>query len=220
MTASRATDPPLVLYGLSDSVYTRIARLALLEKGVAFSLQETDVFEDPAVRAEHLSRHPFGLVPALRHGDFELYETVAIARYVDRAFEGPPLQPTAPRLVARMTQLVALLDAYAYRPMVWQVFVETFKPGGSDEATLASGIARSHECLRALDALRSEPFLVGECLSLADLHAYPMLRFLDLTRAGSRALDDFAGLRRWLDQIADRRSVLATRASYEDRLGR
>ena len=29
----------------------------------------------------------------MRHGDFTLYETTAICRYVDGAFQGPALQP-------------------------------------------------------------------------------------------------------------------------------
>ena len=36
----------------------------------------------------HLERHPFGRVPALQHDDFMLYETSAIAAYVDDVFPG------------------------------------------------------------------------------------------------------------------------------------
>jgi glutathione S-transferase len=36
----------------------------------------------------------------LRHGDFELCESKAIATYLDRSFPGPQLIPSAPRLAA------------------------------------------------------------------------------------------------------------------------
>ena len=45
--------------------------------------------------------HPFGRIPAFEHDGFRLYETGAIARYVDEAFEGPALQPKDPRAATR-----------------------------------------------------------------------------------------------------------------------
>jgi glutathione S-transferase len=108
----------VTLFGLERSVYTRIVRLVLEEKAVAYTLRETEIFGSDGVPAEHLVRHPFGRIPALRHGDFSLYEASAIARYVDEAFAGPALQPTAPRARARMNQAISILDSYAYRPMV------------------------------------------------------------------------------------------------------
>src|SRR5262249_7248917 len=114
----------LILYGLARSVYTRIARLVLEEKGVAYDLREVEIFGPSGVPAEHLARHPFGRIPVLAHGDLQLYETAAICRYVDEAFPGPSLQPSTPTGRARMAQIIGLLDSYAYRPMVWGVFVQ------------------------------------------------------------------------------------------------
>ncbi|HEU5294661.1 MAG TPA: glutathione S-transferase N-terminal domain-containing protein, partial [Burkholderiaceae bacterium] len=112
------------LYGLARSVYTRIARLALEEKGAAYTLHEVEIFGPDGVPAEHRARHPFGRIPAFEHDGFWLYETAAITRYVDEAFDGPALQPTQPRERARMNQVIGVIDAYAYRPMIWDVLVE------------------------------------------------------------------------------------------------
>ena len=79
---------PLVLHGYRYSVYVRIVRLALAEKGVAYDRVEVNPFA-PDVPASYLALHPFGRVPTLVHDDFALYETGAITRYVDRAFAGP-----------------------------------------------------------------------------------------------------------------------------------
>jgi hypothetical protein len=50
------------LYGLERSVYTRIARLALEEKGVAYTLHETEIFGPggvpPTPGAASLRTHP------------------------------------------------------------------------------------------------------------------------------------------------------------------
>ena len=92
---------PLVLHGYRYSVYLRIARLALAEKGLAYDRVEVNPFAAD-VPAAYLALHPFGRVPTLVHDDFALYETGAITRYVDRAFSGPALQPAQPRMLGRM----------------------------------------------------------------------------------------------------------------------
>jgi glutathione S-transferase len=83
---------PLVLHGYRYSVYVRIARLALAEKGVAYDRVEVNPFSAD-VPADYLALHPFGRVPTLIHDGFALYETGAITRYLDRTFAGPNLQP-------------------------------------------------------------------------------------------------------------------------------
>jgi glutathione S-transferase len=59
-----------VLYGPAYSTYTRTARLALEEKGVAYDLREVDTLAGEGQRAEHLARHPWGKVPILEHDGF------------------------------------------------------------------------------------------------------------------------------------------------------
>ena len=95
---------------------------------MAYERVEVNPFA-PEVPASYLALHPFGRVPALVHDGFALYETGAIIRYIDRAFPGPALQPTEPRALARMDQMIGIVDAYAYWPMVRQVFSHrVFRP--------------------------------------------------------------------------------------------
>ena len=111
----------LMLHGYHYSVYVRIARLVLAEKEVAYDRAEVNPFA-ANIPAGYLALHPFGRVPTLVHDGFVLYETGAITRYIDRAFPGPALQPASPRAQARMDQMVGIVDAYGYWPMVRQVF--------------------------------------------------------------------------------------------------
>ena len=89
----------VTIYGPPHSTYLRSARLALEEKGVDYALEPVE-FKSPA----HFDLHPFGRVPILRHGDFQLYESMAIMAYVDETFDGPALAPSEPRQRARMIQ--------------------------------------------------------------------------------------------------------------------
>ena len=141
---------PLVLHGYRYSVYLRIARLALAEKGVAYDRVEVNPFA-PDVPAAYLALHPFGRVPALVHDGFALYETGAITRYIDRAFSGPALQPTGPQALARMDQIIAIVDAYAYWPMVRQVSRKACSGRGSASrrhAEIARGLPPRPRCWR------------------------------------------------------------------------
>ena len=79
------------LHGYQYSVYSWIARLALHQKSAMYSWVEVNPFAEN-VAASYLGTHPFKRVPALVHGGFEVYETRAITRYVDEAFEGPKLR--------------------------------------------------------------------------------------------------------------------------------
>jgi glutathione S-transferase len=208
------------VYGLARSVYTRIARLALEEKGVPYALNDVEIFGAGGAPAEHLARHPFGRIPAFEHAGFWLYETAAITRYVDEAFAGPPLQPVAPRERARMNQVIGVIDAYAYRPMIWDVLVErVLKPMEHkpvDEARIAAGVQAADVCLRALAQLAPcTPHLLGPALTLADLHAYPVLRYYTLAPEGQTALQRHPSLQRWLAMMRERASVLRTRSPRE-----
>jgi glutathione S-transferase len=203
-----------VLFGAEYSVYTRIARLALIEKGVAYKFEAIDIF---ACAADHpyRRRQPFGRIPALEHDGFGLYETAAICRYVDEAFAGPALQPGDARGRARMAQAIGVLDSYAYRAMVWDVFVERVrKPARGDtpdEARIAAGLATAETCLGALAKIMGEgPCLAGSDLSLADLHAAPIVAYFSVAPEGAGALARHPSLSAWWGRIQGRASLAAT----------
>jgi len=210
----------VVLYGLSRSVYTRIARLALEEKGVEYALEEVEIFGPAGAPPAHLERHPFGRIPVLEHAGFVLYETGAVTRYIDEAFPGPALQPADAAARARMNQVIGIVDAYAYRPMIWGVFVNRVsipREGRvADEVAISSALPRIRTALRALEGvLGAQPFLAGEQLSLADLHVAPVLLYFQLTVEGRRMMAEHPRLEAWLAGMKERHSVQTTKSIYE-----
>lgn len=204
----------LVLHGYSLSVYLRVARLALAEKALAYDRVEVNPFS-PDMPASYLELHPFGRVPVLVHDGFALYETAAITRYVDRTFAGPALQPAGPRALARMDQIIGVVDAYAYWPLVRQVFAQRVtRPRigqAPDENQVAHGLAAAPKVLGALDRLASdEAFLVGASLSLADLHLGPMIAYFVQVPEGADLLGRYPRLSAWWQRLSARPSFAAT----------
>lgn len=209
-----------ILYGAGYSVYTRIARLALEEKGVPYRLVETDIFAAGGPSAEHLQRQPFGRIPVLDHGGFVLYETAAIARYVDEGFPGQRLQPDSAAARARMTQMIGILDSYGYRSMVWDVYVERISAGQEgrtpDEERIEVGLARAAIVLDQLEKrLDVQVFLAGETVSLADLHAAPMIAYFRIAPEGAQALARHDRLAAWWKKMNRRSSLRRTAFARE-----
>jgi len=205
---------PLVLHGYRYSVYVRIARLALAEKGVAYDRVEVNPFA-PDVPAAYLALHPFGRVPTLVHDDFALYETGAITRYLDRSFAGPALQPSAPRALGRMDQIIGVVDSYGYWPLVRQVFSHrVFRPAigqPADEAEIERGLAGATKVLAALETLAApDAFLAGPNLSLADLHLGAMIAYFAAAPEGAALLQNHPRLAQWWMHFSRRPSVTAT----------
>ena len=204
----------VTLYGYRYSVYLRIARLVLLEKGVPWDHVEIDPFAD-TIPADYLALHPFGRVPTLVHDGFVLYETTAITRYVDDALPGRPLQPSDARRRARMNQIIAVADAYGYWPMVRQVFVQRVfnqaRGSKTDEAVLAEGLLASRRVLAAVeDMATGGEFLVGDALSLADLHLGAMMAYFAAAEEGAAELRGFPKLNAWWQALKDRESFALT----------
>ncbi|MCV3209802.1 glutathione S-transferase family protein [Mesorhizobium sp. YC-39] len=200
-----------VVYGADYSVYVRIVRLALEEKGIDYELVPVDVFAEDGIPGWYFEHHPFGRIPAFEHEGFRLHESGAIARYVDEAFDGPALQPVEARARARTNQIAGMLDAYGYRAMVWDVAVERLEKTTPDEALIAAGLGQAATVLRVLTSLKATgPWLLGEQLTLADLHAAPIIGYFVKVDEGRKLLAEFADIQEWYARFAARPSFART----------
>jgi glutathione S-transferase len=209
-----------VVFGAPYSVYVRAVRLALEEKGVLYRLEAVDIFAEGGPPEGYLARHPFARIPAFEHDGFRLYETNAISLYVDEAFDGPPLMPGDLRRRARAHQIISILDNYAYRTLVWDVFVERVRVphwgGTPDETKIREALMRARTCLAVVEALMADSaYLAGPQLSLADLRAAAMIAKFRAAPEGAGLLAEHAGLARWWDAMARRPSLAATRAPMD-----
>jgi glutathione S-transferase len=196
---------PVHLYGYRYSVYSRTARLVLLSKNVMYDWTEINPFD--GLTDSYLKQHPFGRVPLLMHGTFRLFETGAITRYVDRAFPGRPLQPASAAALARMDQVVAAIDAYAYWPMVRQVASHAFfRPTlgeQPDHREVDAGLEASKPALSFLDSVAAEGDILSGCeITLADWHLAPMVDYFVRAAEGRAALALHPALQRWWDRVS------------------
>jgi glutathione S-transferase len=198
----------LTIYGIPQSTYTRSVRMALIEKGVPYTLE-------PAMpNSETINRvHPFGKMPAMRHGDFALYETSAILRYIDESFDGPRLTPTDVKRRARMEQWMSAINAYYDRSMIRQIVLQYFRPpsGTPDRAVIDKAAEDAKRQVAVLDeALAEGPYLLGAELSLPDLLLCPILFYFFRTPEGEAMLATTKNVTRAGEAIRARKSFTET----------
>ncbi|HEV7985359.1 MAG TPA: glutathione S-transferase family protein [Steroidobacteraceae bacterium] len=203
-----------IVHSVPGSPYGRAVLITLEEKGVRYRLAA--VAPGTARTAEHLARHPFGRVPTLEHGDFSLYETQAILRYLDRVLPEPALTPTDARAAARMDLLMNVNDWYLFQGCQNVIgFQRIIAPRllglAPDEGAIAAAMPRAHQVFDELARiLADQPFFVGDTLTLADIMLAPQLDFLRELPEWETLTSRHANLRGWLERVNQCPSLQAT----------
>jgi len=203
-----------VIHSIPGSPFGRAVLLALEEKSARYRLVPVapGMFKTP----EHLTRHPFGRVPVLDHGDFRLYETQAILRYVDRVLPKSALTPADPRSAARMDQLMNINDWYLFQGVASVIgFQRVVGPRlmglTPNEEAIAAAMPKAHTVFAELARqLGGDTFFAGDSISLADLILAPQLEFFSQTPEWQPLTADKPNLRSWLDRMNARPSMHAT----------
>jgi glutathione S-transferase len=204
----------LVVHSIPGSPFGRAVLVALEEKGARYRF--APVAPGTLRTPEHLTRHPFGRVPVLDHGDFRLYESQAILRYLDRTLPGVALTPLDPQAAGRMDQLMNVNDWYLFQGVAnviaFQRIVGPRLMGLTpDEGAIAAAMPRAHAVFDALARQLSDaPFFVGDSITLADILLAPQLDFFRATPEWEPLSTEHENVRTWLDRMNARPSMVAT----------
>src|ERR1043166_6909150 len=212
------SDP--IVYGFPRSTYVNIVRLLLTHKEVPYTFHDLETLMG---KPEHLAMHPFDRVPVLRHDDFTIYETSAIASYVDEAFAGPRLTPQDLRARGRMNQWISTVNSYYYPYMIYHVSHErrVFPELGiaSDEKVVAHALPKIDVGLQVAERElgHGKEYLLGSELSLADFYLLPSTYGFGLTPEGKHMYPKYPAFCRWRETMEALPSVQRFRASLPPR---
>jgi glutathione S-transferase len=86
----------LKLYGVAQSTCTQRVVAVLAEKGITdYELVPVDMSKGAQKQEPHISRQPFGKIPALEDDGFIVFESRAICKYLAVKYQdqGTPLVP-------------------------------------------------------------------------------------------------------------------------------
>lgn len=192
---------PLTLFvdGYFTSNWDASCFVALTEKQLEFTTARALLRDGQGVPAALKEHTPIARIPAMRHGEFWLTESLAIVEYLEDSFPPPDharLLPAAPRARARARQVMAWLrfDQRALRAeRPWQL---TFYPHEPLPPLSSEAERDADELMELVERMTAAGELEDWNISHADLtfalwrlarHDYPM------TPAAQQLLDRNVG---------------------------
>ena len=164
------------IFGHPMSTCTRKVLATLEENGTPYELVLVDFGKGEHKQPDHVARQPWGKVPSLEDDGFTMYESRAMARYVnDKA--GGKLVPADVRARAMMDQWINVEQSYFTPPTMKFVFKHIFQRP-QEESAMAGAQQELEHTLPVLDAhLAKHTYFAGDAMSLADIAFMPYVEY-------------------------------------------
>jgi glutathione S-transferase len=162
----------LKILGKASSINVRKVLWTCAELNIPFEQEDWGTGFRPTQTPEFLALNPNGLVPVIRDGDFVLWESHTIIRYLASRYGGGWLYPAGPLERARVDQWMdwqaTNLNAawsYAFLGLLRQ------SPAHQDAAEIEASIERWTKHMRILNGQleTTRAFVAGSQFSLADI---------------------------------------------------
>lgn len=189
------------LYFAKASTFSQRTRVVLLEKGIDFTPIEIDLQNKPDGYTQ-ISR--YGKVPAIKHGDIEIYESAIINEYLDEVFPEPPLLPRDPAAKA----IARIWIDYANTRLV-PAFNKLLR--GKDSTEQEQGRKEFTEALLYIEqeGLGKGDYFLGDQFSLVDVSFYPWFERLPLLEHFRKFTlpAETPRLQTWWNLVRDRPSI-------------
>ena len=202
---SNSAQSGITIWGRANSVNVQKVLWCLQELDLAYERIDAGMAFGKNRKAEYLAMNPNGRVPTLVDGDFVLWESNSIMRYLVRAYRPQsPIYPHAPKVragVDRWLDWTLSTLQPVDRPVFWAL-VRT-PPEQRDMVAIQKDADAEAVQWRIVDAqLSTRRFIEGDDFTLADiaLGAYAR-RWLGVEGI---ARPRFANLERWYARLAGR----------------
>lgn len=194
----------LKVFGHPMSTCTRKVLTAVNELGLPHEFVVVDFATGEHKQPAHLSRQPFGQVPAIDDDGFALYESRAICRYLNDKTSGA-LIPADLRGRAVMEQWISVESANFTSHAMKFVYEDIFKrPQGED--VLEKARAGLEKALMVMDTrLGKAPYFAGETFSIADIAYMPYVDYGMMTSA-KPIYQKYPHVMAWWQRVSERPS--------------
>lgn len=192
------------LYGSPFSTCTRKVLMALLETSTPYEMNVVDFAQREHKAEPHLSRQPFGQIPAIDDGGFVLFESRAICRYVS-AKANDALVPVTLQGRALMDQWSSVEQSNVSPHAMKFIYHYVFQRA-QEQAVLDAAQAALELAFAALSKpLATQPFLAGDKLTIADVGYTSYLELLPKTPIQA-VLQKYPHVVAWSSRLRERDS--------------
>ena len=197
------------IYGNPMSTCTRKVLATLAEKQAKFEMVTLDLMAGDHKKPAHLALQPFGQVPVMQDGDFTLYESRAIIRYLDETLPGQALTPKNAKGRAVMEQWISVETSNFTPHAMTYIYQYVFAPmrgGQPDMAKIEAAKPKLETCLAIMDKqLAKTPHIAGEQFSLADVCYMPYVEYV-MGTPGKDVFSPHANVGAWWKRVSERAS--------------
>jgi glutathione S-transferase len=167
----KALGPMLTIWGRANSINVQKVLWCCRELELPFTRIDAGGPHGRTGSPEYRGMNPTGLVPTLIDGDYVLWESNVIVRYLATKYGGEAIFPRA--LEARFN-VERWMDwhATALWPAIRPVFIAAVRTPADqqDPAAMASSVEQAGRSLELLEARLAEaPFIAGESFTIADI---------------------------------------------------
>jgi glutathione S-transferase len=190
------------IFGNPASTCTRKVLMTLAETNTPFELTTIDFAKAEHKQQPHLSRQPFGQIPAIDDDGFSFYESRAICRYINEK-AGGKLAPSGLEGRALMEQWISIETAnfapHAMKFIAHDVFNHPQEP-----AVLEAAGKGVEAALTVMDVtLAKTPFLAGTDFGLADVVFMPYLEY-GMATPVKEMLAKYPHANAWWNKVSER----------------
>ncbi|KAJ4712385.1 Glutathione S-transferase [Melia azedarach] len=199
------------VYGSVRAACPQRVMACLIEKGVEFEIVHIDLDLGEHKKSEFLVRQPFGQVPAIEDGDFQLFESRAIVRYYAAKYadRGPNLIGTTLEEKALIDQWLEV-EAHNFNDLVYNIVLQLIilpRMGQRGDLALVHSLEQKLEKVLNVyeERLSKSSYLAGDSFTLADLSHMPAIRYLTSEAAGmGHLIKDKKNVNAWWEKISSR----------------
>jgi glutathione S-transferase len=189
------------IYGIDVSFPTNKVRYVANAIGIDYSWNHLMPFSDQANAPEYRAKHPVGKVPAIQDGDFSLFESNAIIRYLARKHKSSlyPEDLQQQAVIDQWMDFASIHVGGAIARVFWNVIGVKFMGEEPDVRSLETGRAFLKRFLPVVEEqLGKTRYIAGDELSLAD---FAMLAPLDPCEAAGVDLSGYPNIVAWRNDL-------------------
>jgi len=186
---AHSSDNDLKLYGSCFCPFVHRVWISLEHKGLDYQYVEVDVYKKPKLL---LDINPRGLVPALRHGDWGMYESTVLMEYLEDLDQGKTLLPKDPKLRAHSR----LWSDHINRHIIPAFYRYLQAQEAKDQANFASELTEQiGKLVETADA--DGPYFIGKDITFVDVQLAPWIIRLEKVLKPYRGWPDPEPGSRW-----------------------
>lgn len=196
------------IYGIPQSTYVRTVRLLLEEAGIEYDLKPVDIFNGENKSAQYLAKHPFGKVPTFEVDGEILYETSAIADYLNTGLANNKFSLSTPMQQAKMRQIMAIIDNYLYAPAITTIVIQRLiipsQGGQTDEEKVKNAVEPAQTAINAIESIATcNPYLLGSEIGIADFYLIPVFVYLSKTPEFEAITAQTPKIKTWWEKVSN-----------------